>query len=215
MGGKFNRNDTLTGVCNSALAMVGETRFIEDVESEDNDLSVILRMLAEQVCKEVQSHEFAVWDELIEDVELVKRREDSETGGEFEGVREFNLPFQMISPVECYTPEESGVRRRVPYEIYGGYLHCRVGGKVRLRYVRYSFNPAEWGTELRACVIKLLAARILAAIVKNFKDSQTMEQQFWTTDFTMWAVSKRNKAMRGNTAGDDEVLSRFYEGCGE
>lgn len=206
----MNLNDTLTGICNSALAMIGDNRFISDIEDSNNPLCVTFQTVLYQVCREVQAHEYGVWDELETDVDLVLRRQ-TEAGGAFNGVFQYNLPLHMIAPVECYI---SG-RGRIPYEISGGYLHCRESSGVRLRYIKFSLNPSEWGVELRTCVIKLLAARLVASIVKDYSSSQKLEQQFWSYDYVHWAGNKKNKSKRINLPGDDSMLTRNYPSNGE
>lgn len=205
----LNKNDTLTGICNSALAMIGETRFIADIQ-EDNSICKVLRQVLEQVCREVQAHEFAVWDELEVDEVLVMRRE-TEAGGVFNGRYQYNLPLHMISPIDCYYFSGTGSSSRVRYEIRGGYLHSDVcPPELRLRYIKFSFDPSEWGTELRACIIRLLAARCVAAIVKDYSAAIKLEQQFWSVDYVHWAANKKNKARRSNIAGNDGEMMGLY-----
>lgn len=196
-------NETLTGICNSALAMAGHTDFIDDI-ADDNPIAATCRMLVAQVAKEVQTHEFAAWDELISDVKLVLK------GNNDTGITRryaWNLPYEMLTPIECYE-EDTG--RPVRYEIYGGYLYCDKSEDVWLRYSRYSMNPAEWSVELKTCVIKLLSARIIASLVKDYKGSQAMEQQFWNYDYPMWAGSKKNKVRRNDYQGNDAAITQHY-----
>lgn len=206
----MNENNTLTGICNSALAMIGDTRFIANIEDGNNPLCGTLRIVLYQVCREIQAHEFGVWDELEEDVELVLRQE-TEAGGVFDGRYQYNLPLHMIAPVECY---KSGVGR-IPYEISGGFLHCKESDGVRLRYIKFSINPSEWGVELRTCVIKLLSARIVAAVAKDYSSAQKLEQQFWSFDYLHWAGNKKNKAKRSSIPGNDAQLSGNYPANGQ
>lgn len=208
----LNKNDTLTGICNSALAMIGETRFIADIEadSKSDKLCEVLRQVLQQVCMEIQAHEFAVWDELETDEVLVLRRE-TKAAGVFNGRYQYNLPIHMVAPIDCYYVDSLGVSRRVPYEIRSGYLHTKINPPdLRLRYIKFSFDPAEWGTELRACIIRLLAARCVAAIVKDYSAAQKLEQQFWTYDYAHWAGNKKNKARRSNIAGNDGEMMGLY-----
>lgn len=203
---KFNRNESLTDICNSALAMVGETRYIDNIEDENNQLAVILRMVAYQVCQEVQSHEFTAWDELCVDERLVLRRE-TKAGGTLRGRYQYNIPVHMIAAQECYD-EESG--KPIPYEISGGFLHCGKPDGVRLRYIKFSFVPSEWSPELKSCVIKLLSARVQASVVKDYAAARQAEKDFWENDYLRWTVSKKNKNVRRTRPGDDGELTRTY-----
>lgn len=206
----FNRNDTISGICNSALAAIGETRFIDDVSSDNNQLAKIIRVVFYQVCREVQGHEYAAWSELAADSRLVLRDAES-LGGTFKGCYQYNLPLHMIAPVECYT--ESG--ERVPFEIVGGYLQCKSGSGVILRYIRFSFEPSEWSVELQTCIIKLLSARLMASVVKEFTASQRMEQQFWNYEYPYWVGNKKNKTRQTTVRGNDsEVTGNYPAECG-
>lgn len=207
---EMNRNDTLTGICNSALAAIGHTSFIEDVEADD-PVCATLRIILEQAVKEVQGHEYACWDELMREEKLVKR---GRCASRVNKRMEYNLPLRMIAPAECFL---GGSGKRVRYEIVGGYLVCNEQKDVWLRYVAYSFNPAEWGTELKTCVIKLLSARALAALVKDFSTAAQLEAQFWQNEFLLWAGNKKNKARRSDFGGNAGMLSGNYPnpyGCG-
>lgn len=199
----LNKNDTLTGICNSALAAIGHTSFIENIE-DDDPVCATLRIILEQAILEVQGHEYACWDELIREEKLVKR---AASASGVNGRTEYNLPFRMIAPVDCFLGDTG---ERVRYQIRGGFLECCKDGNVWLRYVAHSFEPSTWSPELRTCVIKLLSARALAALVKDFTTAAQLESQFWSKDFMMWAGTKKNKALRSDFAGDDAALSKGY-----
>lgn len=200
--GDFNDNDNLTGICNSALAVIGHTDFIDDIEA-DNPVARSLRVLVKQVCREVQTHENASWQELEQEASLTKKRTNDH------GITEWNLPIHMISPISCFVVKD-GKRGNIPYEITGGVL-CSVEKEgVRLRYMKFSFDPANWSAELKTCVIKLLAARALSALVKEFSAAHRMEQQFWAFDFPLWVGNSKNKARRNDFAGNDQLLTQFY-----
>lgn len=199
---EINNNDTLTGICNSAMAMVGHTDFIDDIES-DNPVAKTLRIVLEQACKEVQAHEYATWSELEEEVALVKREERDD------GLVEWNLPIRLLSVISCFKVFD---KKRIPvrHEIVGGYLLCEEKEDVRIRFIRFSFEPDIWSVELKTCIIKLLSARILASLVKDYSGAQRLEQQFWAYDFPLWVGNHKNKVRRSDSVGDDKVLTNFY-----
>lgn len=203
MNESINRNDTLTGICNSALAAVGHTNFIDDV-ADDKPVCRSLRMVVDQAVREVQGHANAVWDELSRETELAKRREEY-------GVAEYNLPLDFLNPISLKGKTDGA---RIPFEISGGFLRCEIqdtrGRIPLLRYTRVSYNPAEWSTEMKTCIIKLLSARVLASVVKDFSNAAKMEQNFWGYDFPMQVGNKRNKNSRTNRRGSDSDLSRHY-----
>lgn len=199
----INKNDTVTGICNSALAAIGHTNFIDDI-SEDKPVCRSLRIVFDRAVREVQGHANAVWDELCTECDLVKRRDEY-------GVAEYNLPLDFLNPVSL-RGKKDGVR--IPFEISGGFLRCEsqdiAGRTPRLRYSKVSYNPAEWSTEMKTCIIKLLSARVLASVVKDFANSTKMEQNFWNYEFPMQIGNKRNKSNKTNRRGDDSQLSRYY-----
>lgn len=199
----MNKNETLTGICNSALAAVGHTEFIDDIVA-DNPICATLRIILEQAVKEVQGHEAACWDELMREAKLVKR---GRCASKVKNRVEYNLPFRMIAPVSCFLAESG---QAVRYEIVGGYLVCNEPKDVWLRYVAYNFEPNTWSTELKTCIIKLLSARALSALVKDYSGAQTAEERFWAYYFPLWAGNKKNKAIRSDFAGNDTMLSEQY-----
>lgn len=203
---ELNLNDTLTGICNSALALVGHADFIADID-EDTSTAKTLRMVLVQVCREVQTHESGAWNELEKEVALVRK-------GSLPGsMYEWNIPTDTISIVSCFKMVEgiNGERRvRVPYQIIGGMLRCEEDSGVFVRFIRFSLEPSEWSTELKTCVIKLLSARILSALAKDYAGAHKLEQNFWAIDFPYWAGNRKNKACRSDGVGNDQALTQFY-----
>ena len=203
---ELNRNDTLTGICNSALALVGHADFIADID-EDTSTANTLRMVLVQACREVQTHESGVWEELEKEVALVRKGEISG------GMYEWNLPTDMISIVSCFKEADGydgKTRVRVPYQIVGGMLRCKEEKGVCVRFIRFSLEPSEWSTELKTCIIKLLSARILSALAKDYAGAQRMEQNFWTAEFLYWAGNHKKKSFRSDGIGNDQALTQFY-----
>lgn len=205
MNTNINRNETITDICNSALASVGHADFIEDIQ-DSTPTSAVLRVVLEQVCREVQSHEFACWDELQRETQLVKRRDVNAKESEW------NLPLGMIHASFCRDSQ----MRRVPFEIFGGHLRCpRDFEGLVLRHSAFSFNPSEWSTELKTCVIHLLSARVVASLVKDYASAQKLENNFWNSVYPHWAGCKKNKARQNDYLGNDAALSGHFGISGE
>jgi len=198
-------NATLTEIANSALVQIGNAP-IESIDDDNDGNAAICRVMLRQTIAEIESHPAVCWDELltIRDLEL---RRDGGAGQRGSGF-EYNLPLDVLSVEDVY--DKHG--RQLDYRIYGRYLYTKVEAE-KVRYIRFSEEPAEWSVELRGCVIDLLAAKLVGGIIKDFDGATKAVNAFWQMTFYRWAGNRKNKAER-QRRGDDGTLRRYYDNGG-
>lgn len=206
MAGELNENRSLTEIANSALVQIGETP-IYDISDTNDGRAGMVRVLLKQAVREIQVHHAAYWDELLVDENLTLREHGDGLG---EDVFRYNVPLNLLAIHGLF--DENGCS--VDWRMVGGVL-CTKRPAKQVRYIRLSMNPDEWSAELRSCVIELLAARLVAAIVKDFTTSKKLVATFWQIDFPRLTLNRRRNGSHGRR-GDDSVLRREYpNGDGE
>lgn len=194
--------DTLTGVANTALALIGNAP-IESISDTNDGVAKTLRLLMTQTIREVESHASACWEELVKECDLELRDDLKETpAGKFE----YNLPLNCLGVRGVYADKE--FKDMTPWEIIGGFLRTSRPAKG-IRYLEYSENPATWSPELLSCVVELLEAKLIGAIGKDFVSSRKLIEQFWGVSFKRQCDNRTLRSVR-SPAGDDGVYSRYY-----
>lgn len=193
----LNENKSLTDVVNSALVLIGDTP-IKNLFDENDGRAMTARHIVKQAILEVQVHHTACWDELIKDKLLTLRHKFR--GGEYA----YNIPLNMLSVHGVFDDKGAPIEWR---EIEGT-LRTEVPAK-HIRFVEFSTNPDEWSPELKSCVISLLAAKLIAGIVKDFTTSAQMVQTFWMVEFPRWINNRRRNGERSHR-GDNAQLRKFY-----
>lgn len=197
-----NENKSLTDIVNSALVQLGDSP-IKDINDENDGRAKISRILIKQCIMEVESHSSSCWEELIEDEELTlkERKEYSYERTDFE----YNAPLNILSVYGVY----NSLGERMDYRFYGGKIHTDVMAKF-IRFIRYNENPDAWSPELKSCVIGLLAAKLIGAIMKDVGGSRQMVEAFWQTEFKRFSG---NRILNGNRSrkGADDDLRRYYD----
>lgn len=204
MAGELNENKSLTEIANSALVEIGETP-IYDIADTNDGRATMVRVLMKQVVREIQVHHTACWDELLCDENLTLREHGDGIG---DAELRYNVPLNLLS-VHGLFDENGG---SVDWRMIGGVL-CTTRPAKRIRFVKLSMNPDEWSAELRSCVIELLAARLVAAIVKDFTTSKQLVATFWQIDFPRLTLNRRRNGARVRR-GDDTILRREYPNGG-
>lgn len=204
----YEKNNTITGICNSALAMVGHTDFIKDIDDTNSTVAEACRLLFHQCCQEVQMFEYGAWDELYRDIALTLRGEVLNSNRRME----WNLPFDKLTIIDCYKKD---TMEPVEFELHGNYLWCNEDKDVCIKYIRFSINPSEWSPELRAATIELLSIKLIGTIVKDYKGAESMRQQFWDVSYPRWVACRKNKNSRHDYKGDDNIITRNYRVHGQ
>lgn len=210
-----NTNTTLTDVVNSALVTIGDTP-ITSLDDDTNAKSVCARLVVEQCIREVQCHHSACWEELVAEAELTgvsdesddssATTDDEEDGGNVFGEHIYEMPDGWLSINGVFAKDG----RYVGWRILGGTLRTTQKAKF-VRYVKFSDDPSEWSAELKNCIITLLAAKLLAGIVKDYTASKQMVEAFWANDFPRWVNNRANNSQR-KRRGYDREISRYYFG---
>lgn len=200
MEAKINENLSLTELVNSALVGVGNAPIVDLYDPNDGNAK-LCRMLVNSCIREVQSHPSGCWDELQDWEELTLN-----DTAYMKDVYSYNLPHNSL----CILSIQDEYRREVPFRVVGWSLKSPVKAKY-VRFVRFSDNPEQWSSELKSCVIGLLSAKMIAAIVKDYNASRQAVEAFWTLEFPRWAGNRINKAAT-TLQGKDSQLSDFWTG---
>lgn len=200
MNGAVNENGSLTELVNSALVGIGDNT-IPDLYDANDGRAKLCRLLVNQCIREVQGHPSACWSELDHYDGLVEN-DKAFAKDSFS----YNMPHNCLSI--RWVKDEHG--RKLPYRITSRSVRTPVPART-LCYVRFSDNPEEWSTELRSCVIGLLSAKLIAAVVKDFSTSRQAVEAFWTMEFPRWAGNRLNKSETA-LPGRDSEISTFFEG---
>lgn len=194
-----NENKSLTDIVNSALVQIGDSP-IKDIGDENDGRAKISRILIKQCIAEVESHSSSCWEELIEDEELTLR-------SKADGIHafEYNAPLGILSIFGVY----NRIGKRIDYRFFGGKIHTETEAKY-VRFVRYNENPDAWSPELKSCVIGLLSAKLIGAIMKDIGGSRQMVETFWQTEFKRFSG---NRVLNGNRSrkGADDDFRRYYD----
>lgn len=196
-------SNTLLGIVNASLVGIGE-RTIDALGDANDKLSVQAGMLIRQVILDIESAPCKPWKELYEVRELVLAEENKKCGEWY-----FNKPTDCLIPVEVI---QSDMRNKFSFREEGRFIIvpvCElVGNKdVHLKYVRESFDPAEWGNELRGCVISLFSARMIGVCSSDPMKSANMENAFWNGEFR-----RRSENRILNTDAVEQYPRGIYNG---
>lgn len=200
---ELSDNSTLTDVVNSALVQIGDTP-IKSITDDNDGKAVSARHLFEQAAREVQCHHSACWEELIR--EEILSMKGTPTSNPAFGDYIYNMPLQWLSINGVFS--ESG--KYIGWRVFHNELHTKERAK-HIRYVKYSDDPTEWSAELKSCIIELLAAKLLGAVVKDFSASRQMVENFWSVSFPRWVNNRAANAQRGKR-GYEHEFSRYYFG---
>lgn len=196
----LNENLALTNIVNSALVGIGNNA-IEDLNDDNNGTAKICRMMLLQCIKEVQSHPSGCWDELLEWETLTRN-----TGDFKKDVYSYNLPNRCLCVKQVKT--ENGID--IPFKVFGHSLKTPKEAKF-VCITRFSDSPDEWSPELQSCIIGLLSAKLIAAIVRDYNASRQAVEAFWTMEFPRWAGNRINKVGSANPGSDAELSSLWGE----
>lgn len=192
--------NTLLDIANTALIGIGE-RPIDALEDKQDKLSMQATMLLRQAILDVQGVPSKPWKELYEVKKLVLAEEEPKLGEWY-----FNKPTDLLCAVEMLS-DYSEVRFEFREE--GRYLIVPanvINGKkgVWLKYVRSSFDPGEWSSELRGCVIALFSARMMGVVSSDGMKALNLEHAFWKGEFV-----RRTE----NRILTTEAVEQYPRGC--
>lgn len=198
--------NTLLGIANAALVGVGD-RTIDSLGDKDDRLSMQADMLLRQVVLDIQGVPSKPWKELLETKKLVLAEESPKLGEWY-----FNKPTDLLVAVEAlgdYGGDKFSFREEGKYIIVPctSVAAASVKNGVYLKYIRYSFNPGEWSSELRGCVISLLTARMLGVVSSDAVRAMNLENAFWSGEFV-----RRTENRILNTDAVEQYPRGDYEG---
>lgn len=173
--------NTLLDVANSALIMAGD-RAIEKLNDTTDKTSMQVSALMRQTILDVENAANRPWRELYVSKTLVLR-EDAPVYGEWV----FNKPTDCLCVIRVgdgshesdLDYREEGNLIYVPVRLFP---NAKKTG-IRCCYSRCSFDPQEWGADLRGCVISLLTARLSGVLSATPAISQNLENAFWQGEF--------------------------------
>lgn len=197
-----NENKSLTDIVNSALAQIGDTP-IHDISDENDGRAKMARLLIRQVIREVQVHPSACWEELMDEERLTLRGKSEHAVPATEFV--YNAPLNLLSIFGVY--DYRGLK--MDYRYFGGHIRTHKPARY-IRFVRHTENPDAWSPELKSCVISLLSAKLVGAILKDVSGSRQLTEMFWHSEFKRFAGNRILNSHRSRSGRDDDYR-RFYD----
>lgn len=171
-------SNTLLGIANAALVGIGE-RTIDALGDPQDKLSMQADMLLQQVILDIEGVACCPWKELLETKKLVLAEAEQKLGSWY-----FNKPTDLLCAVEVIS--DNGVSR-FDFKEEGRYIIVPASACSKnnawIKYIRKSFDPGEWSSELRGCVIALLSARMMGVVSSDGMKALNLEQAFWKGEY--------------------------------
>ena len=172
--------NTLLDVANSALLAIGD-RTISALNDKDDKTSMQVSSIFRQVIMDIQGAANAPWRELYTTTRLILH-DAAPCYGEWV----FNKPTNcmvLVSVGNGRGRQDELVARCEGRFIYIDCSTLSSTNNVLCRYSKLSLDPAEWGADLRGCVISLLSARLAGVLTATPTASQALEKAFWEGEF--------------------------------
>ena len=195
----MTEENTLLDIANAALLSVGD-RMVSALNDTGDQTSMKVSLLMRQVILDVESASALPWKELYTVKPLVLREKEP-----FCGSWVYNKPTDCLCMISVGSRD---MQEKLVWHEEGNLIYIDSHAitpekQVLCRYSKKSFDPQEWGSDLRGCVVSLLAARAAGAIMANPTVSQNMEREFWQNEFVR---------RTGNAVVNTECESTYPQG---
>ena len=151
-----NWPSTITALANRSMAKIGANVRFNDVESDVHPHAQIVRDSLYDAIREMQS-EYR-WIELKTPAVLSTPDAGYESGSVDGWSYRYVLPDDFLRPLQDMDFE---------YELFGAFIYCDVAENIKLRYIRYSEDVAEWSSSLYKAVVYGLAMEISLPITQT------------------------------------------------
>ena len=164
----YNKADKVEDVCNLALLSLGEETCVHFEADHSASMAVCRRMFV-PVAREVQS--LLLWPELKSFTFCSRAEEDVVYGASF------YLPENCLRVLAV-----RNAREEVFYSEVGDKLFVQPapsGATVDVLFQRFIPDPSAWSPLLLSATVKLLAARLYAALAHDLSGSAGLEQRFF------------------------------------